>query len=253
MRYNLLKMVQLIMASMDSDEVDDIFDTVESRQVVDLIEQTYNDICSTIDFPDHWDLFELQPSNDITRPTLMYLPANCTKVEWIQYNSAPDDIEVNYREVCPLPRKKFFDRMRMFDSDKPEVYRYDYTTTNDEFDIRGRNNLPPTYYTTVDNRTLIFDDFDLDQGQTLQGGRTRCYGQLYPMFERLNEFVADFEPKQWTLYFNEAKALCFAELKQTQNQKAEQRARRGWVQAARKKENTDASAIKPWKPNFGRK
>lgn len=254
MLMNLLKMTQLILSSMDSDEINDINDTVESQQVVDAIETTYYDIASQIEFPDHWDLFELEPSGDTTRPTLMKIPDNVAKVEWIQYDFAKSgSTQRNFTVVSPLERVDFFRRMNSLDSADSNVYRYDYLVGSETFDVRGYNDRNPSYYTTVDNKHLVFDNYVYTEGQTLQGDRTKCYGMKIPVFERLNTFVPQMEPRQFTLFFNEAKSQAFAEIKQVTNAKAEQRARRGWVASQRKKDETDASPIRPWLPNYGRK
>lgn len=254
MLMNLLKMTQSILSSMDSDEINDINDTVEAQQVVDIIEQTYNDICAQVDFPDHWDLFELQPSNDVTRPTVMYLPEGVAKLEWLQYDHAESGATSReWRPVLPMERQTFFNRMNSLNSADNNVYQFDYLVKSETFDVRGYNDRAPTYFTTTDNRTLIFDSFDLSQGSTLIGNRTKAYGMRIPVFERVNTFVPQFEPRQFTLFFNEAKAQCFIELKQVQNAKAEQRARRGWVYTSRKKNNTAASGIHSgFTPNYGR-
>ncbi len=254
MKYTLLKMTQLILSGMDSDEVSSISDTTESLQVVDVIEQCYNDICATVEFPDQWDLFELEPSLDDTRPTIMYIPEGVVNVEWIQYDNATDDDTIrDWKYVWPIERRTFFDRMNGLDSADTTVYNYDYLVGVETFDVRGYNNLNPTHYTTVNNRTLIFDNFVLDVGQTLQADRTKCYGMKIPLFVRDDDFIPDFEPRQFTLLFNEAKAQAFIDLKQVQNSKAEQRARRGWVHSQRKKNNTPVSGIvDDFRPNFGR-
>lgn len=254
MRYTLLKMTQLIASSMDSDEVSDIDDSVESRQIVDLIEQTYNDITSQIDFPEQFDLFELEPSLDVTRPTVMYIPQRIAKVEWLQYDhSEPGGTDRMWRYVLPMTRGQFFNRMNNLESDRADVYQYEYLVGTETFDVRGLNSKHPSYYTTVDNRTLIFDNFLASDDITLVGNRTMGYGQVIYPFVRENEWVAHLEPKQFTLWFNESKALCFAELKQVQNAKAERNARRGWTQSQRKKSTTDASAVRGWTPDYGRR
>lgn len=254
MRYTLLKATQLIASSMDSDEIQDIDDSVESRQIVDILEQVYNDVYSQIDFPEHWDLFELEPSLDVTRPTVMYIPERVAKIEWLQYDhSEPGSTERNWRYVLPLSRGRFLNRMNALDADRSEVYRYDYLVDTETFDIRGWNDRHPNYYTTVDNRTLIFDNYDASADITLVGNKTMGYGQIVEPFVRENNFVPPFEPKQFTLWFNEAKAQCFVELKQVQNIKAERNARRGWNYSQKKKDVTDASSIRPWKPNYGRR
>lgn len=254
MKYTLLKMTQLILSGMDSDEVNSITDTVESQQVVDIIEQCYNDICATVEFPDQWNLFELEPSLDTTRPTVMYIPEDVAKIEWIQYDNAVDTAtKRDWKYVWPQERQDFFNSMNGLDSAQSNIYQFDYLVGTETFDVRGYNDRNPTHYTTVNNRTLIFDSFVLTEGQTLQGNRTKCYGMKIPTFVRDDNFIPQFEPRQFTLLFNEAKAQCFIDLKQIQNAKAEQRARRGWVHSQRKKDNTKASAINhSWTPNFGR-
>lgn len=255
MRYTLLKMTQLILSGMDSDEVNTITDTVESLQVVDIIEQCYNEICSTIEFPNQWDLFELEPSLDVTKPTLMTIPEGVVNVEWIQYDHAVDAATIrDWTYIWPMGRQRFFQMMTPLDSAATDIYSFDYLVGSETFGVRGYNDRNPAYYTTVNNRTLIFDNFVSTVGQTLQGNRTKCYGMKIPVFTRDDEFIPDLEPRQFTLLFNEAKAQAFIDLKQVQNAKAEQRARRGWVHSQRKKPTTDASSIHDtWTPNFGRK
>lgn len=254
MRYNLLKMTQLILSAMDSDEINSIDDTTEATQVVDQIETTYNHLVATLDFPDNWDFFELAPSLDMTKPTLMTLPSNVAKVEWLQYDvTEPGSSVLRTKDLIPLDRKRFFDRMSTYDTARDNIYSYDLLVDAATFTVRGYDDRNPTYYTTNDDYTVIFDNYDHSVGQTLQGNRTKGYGMIIPEFIREDTFVPALEPRQFTLFFNEAKAACFADLKQVQNSKAEQRARRGWVQAHRKEpqietvDNYRANA-----PNFGR-
>lgn len=252
MKYNLLKTVQQILSSMDSDEVNDIDDTVESRQVTDIVEQTFNDIVSQIEFPEQWDLFELTPSGDTARPTLMYIPDNVVKFDWIQYDWSTDD-QRNLRYVFPMNREKFFDRMNALDETDTDIYQFEYLVGSESFDVRGYKTKNPTYYTTVNDRTLIFDTFDASVGQTLQGDRTFGYGLIAPVFTRSNTFEFPLDQRQFTLLFNEAKAQCFVELKQVENAKAERRARRAWNYSQKKKGSTHASApYYDFTPNYGK-
>ncbi len=82
---SLLNMVQNILSSLDSDEVNSIGDTVESRQVAQIIENKYYDMVSRGFFPEHNRLLQLDPSLDPTRPTLMFIPAGVSKIWWIKY------------------------------------------------------------------------------------------------------------------------------------------------------------------------
>src|SRR6266550_5944910 len=82
---SLLNMVQNILSSLDSDEVNSIGDTVESRQVAQIIENKYYDMVSRGFFPEHNRLLQLDPSLDPTRPTLMFIPQGVSKIWWIKY------------------------------------------------------------------------------------------------------------------------------------------------------------------------
>jgi hypothetical protein len=255
MKYSLLKMVQLILSSMDSDEVDSIDDTTEATQVVDIIETTYYDLASTLDLPDEWDFFELEASGDTTRPTKMTVPSNVSHIEWLQYdNRLSTSTERDLRDLVPLPRKRFFDRMNTLDSADTNVYQYNLLVGTGAFDVRGYNDRMPVYFTTADDNTIIIDNYLATEESTLTGNRTHGYGQLIPVFTRSNTFIPDFAPRQFTLFFNECKSTCFVDLKQIENSKAEQRARKGWVQAHRKDPLVPGGSIyDEIGPNFGRK
>lgn len=257
MRYTLLKMTQMILSNMDSDEVDSINDTVESKQVVDIIEQTYNDIVSTIDFPDKWDFFQLTPSTDISKPTLLTVPDDVGRIEYIQYDIADTDSDkLDYRTIKCSDRFEFLRRMdKLFNTDDQpsRVYSYNYENDNNEtFEIQGYNDTAPNYYMTPDNRTIIFDHFDITQGSTIVGARTRCYGMMIPVFTREDTFIPDLDPRQFSLLYNEAKSQAFIDLKQVENTKAEKRARKAWDYSQRRKDVVDGAHIKPWIYDFGR-
>jgi hypothetical protein len=254
MKYNLLRMVQLILSSMDSDEVNTINDTVESRQVVDVIETTYNDLMSELDLPEHYDFFELQPSNDITKPTWLRIPEGVISIDYIQYDNAEDLVTVrNFQNVNPLVRYDFFQRMNSLDSADANVYQYNYLVGTQTFDVRGYNDRFPGHYTVVADHSIIFDNYRADLEQTIVANKTMCYGKLIPVFQRQDTFVPDLDPENFTLLFNEAKSQAFIELKQVANAKADQRARRALVSVSRNKHKTEQPMPLRQAYDFGRK
>lgn len=86
MKLTLLEMVQSILSSMDSDEVNSIDDTIEAQQVAYVIKSVYNDISTFIDLPEQDKIFQLEPSGDPDKPTVMLIPANFGDLQWIKYN-----------------------------------------------------------------------------------------------------------------------------------------------------------------------
>lgn len=83
--FTLLQMVQNVLSRLDSDEVNSISDTTESMQVANIIQNKYYDILARGELPEHTQLFQLTPSGDSTKPTLMYVPAGVSRIDWIKY------------------------------------------------------------------------------------------------------------------------------------------------------------------------
>ncbi len=88
----LLDMTQNILSALDSDEVNSIGDTTEALQVAKIIRNKYYDIVSRDSLPAQETLLTLDPSNDSFKPTLMYVPAGVSRIDWIKYfNVNPSD------------------------------------------------------------------------------------------------------------------------------------------------------------------
>jgi hypothetical protein len=254
MAYSLLKMVQLILSAMDSDEVTAITDTVESQQVVDIIETTYNDICSTIGFPEQWDLFSLvDPANPTTVPTLKLLPDTVMEFKWLQYDFS-DDTTRKMTMLSPLVRHEFLSRMNSLDSTDTNVYSYNYTARDaTTYNIRGKKNAQPTYYTVLADKTVIFDNYDASVDTNgIDVTKTLGDGKKSTAFSRTDSWFAPFDEQNWSVFFNEAKAQCFVDLKQIPNLKAEQRARQAKVASQTDKDRSPKVPALYTVPNYGR-
>jgi hypothetical protein len=254
MKYTLLEMTQKILSSMDSDAVNSISDTAESAQVADIIRTTYNDIISSLNLPEHYELFELTASSSST-PTVMTLPSNVTDLVWLKYdNKLSTDTGKQYKECVYWPLKDFMDSMHGLNGADSTVTTFTLTTNgSDSMDIMCRNNAFPTRYTTFNDNTLIFDAYKSSEDSYLQKNKTMGWGQTIPSWTHTDNFTPDLDPKQFTLLFNEAKGQAFIELKQAVNAKAEKRARRGWINVSRDKFNFPSGYDQRNKTNYGRK
>ena len=85
MKMSLLEMTQNILSALNSDQVNSVSDTPESLQVAEAIKSTYFNMLGRYDLPEHNQFFNLQPSNDPTKPVLMYRPDGVTRLEWLKY------------------------------------------------------------------------------------------------------------------------------------------------------------------------
>jgi hypothetical protein len=256
MRKTLLELTQAVLVSIDGDEVNSIADTTESVSVAQMIQDTYWDIVSRAEFPRNFIFFELSPSGDPTIPTVMYLPETQLTLSWVRYNKATtENPSANFQDIPFLDPDTFLQRMYGNDSSEDTVDEFDVTLDNgDTMTFLARNDVFPSCYTTFDDRTLIFDSYDSDVDTTLQESKTMCYGEKLPVWTHTDTFTPDLPAKQFSLLLNESKSLAWADLKQAQNSKVEQRARKGWIRSQKDKRNVNNPRSELDRlPNYGRK
>jgi hypothetical protein len=253
MRYTLLDMVQTTLSSLDSDNVNSIDDTIESRQVVDIVRTVYNDMISRANLPDHFTFFELEASGNPSKPTLMTKPNTCAEIVWIKYdNKTTANPDTKFQPVMWQPMDEFIDRMLSLKPSDSDVFEFIHNIGTATINIKGHNDRFPKFYTTFDDDTLVFDSYNALEETTLTGNRTMVYGQKFPFFIRENSWVPEIDLKQFSILLNEVKALAFSELKQVPNASAERQARRGWVHNQKHKQEIGRKHYHPG-PNFGRK
>lgn len=226
MKRTLLDITQKILSSMDSDEVNSISDTTESQQVVTIIETVYYDIVSLGELPRDENVFQLQASNDPTLPVTMYIPNDVDEVFWVKYNYATvDQPAVLYQPLKPMPFNEFIEMVTGLDPTVSNITTYTHSVGSSDFTLYCRNDIPPVYYTTADDQTILFDGFDNTVDTTLQQSKTLCLGQKTFQWQNSDTFIPPLDDKQFQRLLHEAKSLAFAELKQSQHVKAEKSAR----------------------------
>lgn len=251
MKYTLLDMTQVILSAMDSDEVNSIRDTVEAQQVAHVIRECYNDIAARAELPEQHTLFELEPSLDATKPTVMYLPNDVVSLEWVRYDRrTEEDGAKKWTDVKYLPMDDFFSVVMSYE---PTDTRVGTMVVEGNIQVQYLKDTPPTYYTSYNDRTILFDAFDWNDGSTLRKDKTLCYGEKDGTFLLEDNYVPNLDAKQFRLLLNEAKALAFAELKQTQHAKAERKAQQGWLNLQRTKDAVKRVSALSQVRGYGRK
>lgn len=276
----LLDMTQEILSAMSSDEVNSIGDTTESLQVATCIKRKYFDIVARSHLPEHNQLIQLDPSNDIDMPVLMYVPDEVTSISWIKYfdsnvldgttpNTFEHDVNTDlqdnsgsstsgapgYLYVTILPVQQFIDHVNRFNPEDDTVGTFTFTDAVNSFPgtytFYYKNNAQPLYCTVISNKYVIFDSYDNTQENTLENSKSMCFGQVAPSFRMEDTFVPRIDETQFPLLLNEAKALAFYELKQMPHQKAEQEIKRQWSSLQKNKAVEKMSDLDK-SPNFGR-
>lgn len=284
MKLTVLQMVQNILSRLNSDEVNSIGDTTESMQVATILQTTYFNLVSRAGLPDQMQLFQLTPSNDSTKPVLMFKPANVDKIEWLKYldtnpndsqqvdqfgsfahdlnldiegSADNDDAAVSpspfYKYVTLLPVQQFLDMVNDFNLQDSNVKSFQFKEGPSSFTFYYKNDRQPNYCTVIENFYFIFDSFDNTQDSTLQASKTMCSGQTIPVFTLTDNFIPDLDDYQFPLLLSEATSLAFFELKQILHQKAEQENKRQWSQVQKNKSIDDRPSYFDQLPDFGRR
>jgi hypothetical protein len=242
MKYSLLEMVQRILGSMESDEVSSINETQEAQDIVGIIKECYFDLVGMNNLAEHEGIFRLDASTDNLKPTLMYVPANVVRVDWLKYDhgtGSPDYTPLHY-----VDNEEFLYLQGGIDQADPETGTMTTPVNGVNMTFRFRNDRRPTYYTIFDERHVIFDSYDAAQSITLMSARTVGHGLLSPEFVAVDSFVPDLDHRQFQLLLQDAKATAHIELKQQPNPKAEQKLRRNQILAQKTKNDNDPSSTR---------
>lgn len=252
MRYTLIELVQRILEALDSDEVNSLADSTEALAVANIIKECYFDIISEVQPKETEGLFHLDASTDSEKPIQMTLPSHVSNIEWLKYNVGDSLTDTNFRDLCYLDLDEFFRFSNGLDSGQDWVDSQEVTISGQTFIVKYRNDQFPSYFTSVDDRVILFDSFDKSKESTLTASRTYGYGGLIPVFQMVDTFVPQLDARQFQLLLNAAKAQSFVELKQIENAKAERKERRHKILMYKEKDNTDNRSPLKKRKGYGR-
>lgn len=256
MKQTVLELTQSILASMDSDEVNSITDTVESYDIALLLRDVYYDIAVELNLTSHENIFELTASGDADQPTLMYLPDNVQKLYWVKYNNQlSTETYSNYVEVEFKDFNLFSQAQNNLHTQTSDIGEMTITLNESEedFEFLYRTDKMPQFYTHIGNDVLIFDSYDSDEDTTLTKAKTMCGGLLYPSFTLEDSFIPDLDASEFPYYRNKAKVRAFAEKKQVDNREALQEARTQKILIQKRKNKVDEGLAIKQLPRYGRK
>lgn len=249
MKYNLLEMTQRILESMESDEVSTFSETPESLTVANIIKECYFDIIGQHSPAESEGLYKLDASTDNTKPVLMTIPSNVSRIVWLRYDTSTD--VQNMTDMRYVPNEEFF-YMQTNDDNQSNKGSMTVDINNKEFSFTFYKDRMPSYYTIFSDKYVVFDAYDSSIEDTLTESRTVIWAELVPVFLMEDTFIPDLDPRQFQLLLNEAKAQAFVELKQSQNPKAEQKARKNHILTQKNKRDNDPRWANQQHVQFGR-
>lgn len=227
MALTLLKMVQRCLSATDSQSVTDVSASPEAEQVVLIINRVYEEIINHRDWPF---LRKVGTSLVTNTPGVAWeleMPSDMMNLELVRYNK---------KDLIHISPIDFNNKVDSRD-----------TTTSFTNSSGIHTDRDPSYWTTIDEGSILFDGYDSTNATLLP---SLCYVQY--IREVTSELTANTDvPELPKVYHNVlldgALALCFSELTQD-SQKAQAYDRKYKVGTTRM--NRWARKVKPDIPNY---
>lgn len=222
MAKTLLNLTQNILSAMDSDEVNSIYDSVEAIQVATIILETLEAEFNNIDLPELSNIVQLTSASNLALPNYLHYGSDVNGITTLRYRNFRNN--GNYQEVQYLTPDQFWDRQLLYLSTGPNTVQI---TDPSGISYYINDNRVPSYYTSVNNDYLIFDSYDADHENTLEGLNSFALAvNNIGSVSIADGYVPPISDSLFPLLLAEAKATCFLILKQLPSPKHEQIARR---------------------------
>lgn len=248
MKMTLLEIVQDILNSMDSDEVNTLSETVESDQVAQIVKTTYFELISRRDWPHLKQVFNMDSLGDLTKPTHMKIPSRIVELRDFKYDKIKStETRSKYEDVKYLDPEEFLWYTNRRNQDLSEIVEI---TDTSGVKLLIQNNKAPTYWTSFDDEYIILDSYDSAVDSTLKSAKTQCFGIKQPEWTVSDSFIPDLPDDAFPLLLSEAKSVAQFQVRQFQDQAAMQQAQRQRFRMSRKSWTTHKQSRYP---NYGRK
>lgn len=222
-KLSILDMVQDIANDLDTEEISSINDTVESVQIAQILKTTYFELIANRNWPHLKRTLQFDSVSDTDRPTHLKLPDLVKEVITFSYNKRTEENPAKdlWKEVKYLEPENFLYKMNNRNLDNATV---DSIVDFGGVAILIMNDRHPEYYTSFDDEYIVCDSYHSDLENTLQASKTQVLGYVEPTWTHDDDFVPDLPSEAFPLLLSEAKSTAFVVLKQTANEKAEQKA-----------------------------
>ena len=212
MSMNLQEMTERVAEFVNADKVDSINDTDESYKIATIIKETYEEMVLSKEIQTALELFKLQSASSETAKTCLLIPEEALTLDIVKYTNKDGKIySPQYME--PM---EFIDWTLWLDTTLPVVETVTDKESGAVYNIR--TDKDPSYYTIISGKYLIFDSYNSDFENTLQGRHCICYGHTLPAFEMKDEFVPDLQEQQFPILLSRAKTAADMELRGNLNQ-----------------------------------
>lgn len=249
----LLEMVRNILSALEEEDVDNVDDTPSSFQVAEILKEVYFQFVQNDEVPELNTLFRLDAA-PAGENSILTLPTTIAEVFWIKYNRViAGDTRQDWRIIEYLTPDEFINLTDRRNSTLSEVEQVtDPSSTS--VTILIENDKGPEYWTSFDDKHIFFDSYDIAADASgLVNTKTKCYGRKNPVWTATNAFVPILDANKFPFLLAEAKAVAFANLKQTENPKIERIARQQKAKQLNNIHRVKRPNFRIRQPTFGRR
>lgn len=223
-KLTLLELVQDIMNDIDADFVNSIDDTTESQQVAQIVKSTFFALMHRRNWRSNKQLLQLVASGDDALPTHMYLPENLSELTLINYDcKRAGQTRKFYKNIKFIYPDEFLRRQNVLNDEADNV---DVIQDPTGVELLIRNDVPPTYWTSFDDKAIVFDSYEKGVDDTLKSTKVQAFGYVTPQWVHEDSAIPSIPEEDFTLLLEEAKSRASIKIRQVADQKAEQEAQR---------------------------
>lgn len=212
MSMNLQEMTERVAEFVNADKVDSINDSDESFKFATIIKETYEEMVLSKEIQTALELFQLQSASTDEAKTCLIIPDNALTLDIVKYTHKDGKIySPEYLE--PM---EFIDWTLGLDITQDNVETVTDKESGAVYNIR--NDKDPSFYTIISGKYLIFDSYNGEFENTLQGRHCLCYGHTLPEFKMEDDFVPDLQEQQFPILLSRAKTAADMEVRGNWNQ-----------------------------------
>tara|TARA_R110000751_G_scaffold14697_2_gene47534 strand:+ start:122 stop:913 length:792 start_codon:yes stop_codon:yes gene_type:complete len=224
MRLTLLEITQEILSDMNSDNVNSIFDTEESEQVATIVRSAFFAMINTREWPHLRQSIQVVPYSNTAQPTHMAVTEKYQRLVLLNYNCARDgETRKRYRSIKYRHPDEFLQVANQLNTDSDNV---DIVLDDSGVELFIRNDKAPEFFTSFDDKTLIFDSYDGEVDDSLQNSKVQAVAFVVPEWEMSDSFVPDLPDEAFTALVEDAKSKAQFKLKQMEDAPSAAEARR---------------------------
>lgn len=212
MTMNLVDMAERVAQFCNASHIDSIHDTDESYRIAQIIKETYETMILSQEIQTALELFHLQSATAENLKTTLYLPDECLTLDIVKYTTKRGNI---YSPTYLEPME-FISRSLDLDVTRDCVETVRDPESNTVYNIL--NNKDPSYYTVMSGKYLVFDSYNKDFEDLIQGRHALVYGHTLPEFKLEDDFIPDLQEQQFPVLLSRAKTAADMELRNNFNQ-----------------------------------